>query len=74
MAVIASTSMTCQRNKAKASMQKKPENATTDQRKGYPGTKGGHAYLVKNLSSQSDLLSAHLGSLEFYPTLNSRGT
>ena len=41
MAVHASTSMTCQRNQAKASMQKKPENATTDQRKGYPGTKAG---------------------------------
>ena len=38
---------TCQRNKAKASMQKTPGNATTDQRKGYPGTKGGHAYTVK---------------------------
>ena len=73
-AVIASTNAACQRNKAKASMQKKPGNATTDQRKGYPGTKGGHAYLVQNKSSKSDFLSAHLVSLEFCRTLNSRGT
>ena len=68
------TNAACQRNKAKASMQKKPGNATTDQRKGYPKTKGRHAYLVQNKSSKSDLLSAHLGSLDFCPTLNSRGT
>ena len=37
-----------ERNKAKASMQKKPGKATTDQRKGYPKTKGRHAYLVQN--------------------------
>ena len=73
-AVVASTNAACQRNKAKASMQKKPGNATTDQRKGYPGTKGGHAYLVQNKSSKSDFLSAHLVSLEFCRTLNSRGT
>ena len=74
MAVHASTNDTCQRNKAKASMQKKPGKVTTDQRKGYPETKGSHAYLVQNKSSKSDLLSAHLVSLEFCRTLNSRGT
>ena len=53
-AVIASTNAACQRNKAKASMQKKPGKATTDQRKGYPKTKGSHAYLVQNKSLKSD--------------------
>ena len=65
---VASTNETCQRNKAKASMQKKPGKATTAQREGHPKTKGRHAYLVQNKSSKSDLLSAHLGSLDFCPT------
>ena len=71
---IASTSATCQRNKAKASMQFGPGRAAVDHQRGWPEPKGGRAYLVQHQLSPSDLQSAHLGSLEFCPTLNSRGT
>ena len=42
--------------------------------RGCPETKGGHAYLFMHQYTHSDLQYAHLGSLEFCPTLNSRGT
>ena len=66
---IASTSATCQRNKAKASNKKGEGRAALESWRGYCETKGGHAYLVQHQSSQSDFQSAHLGSLEFCPTL-----
>ena len=71
---IASTSATCQRNKAKASNKKGKGRAALESWRGYCETKGGHAYLDQHQSSQTDLQSAHLGSLEFCPTLNSRGS
>ena len=74
IAAIASTSATCQRNKAKASAARKKGRAALQSWRGYCETKGGRAYLVQHQYPITDFQYPHQVGLEFCRTLNSRGT